>query len=418
MFLAQEFDAVDEGGPYISADRRRIHMPDTRSRVFGYLATAPVAAPGLRTDGEWVWPESLADQVRSHGAAPQEQLYEHMRARHFLLPDRLPANAIQEAARIARGAATPDPARTWKRTYLGGFEDRDTPPVTLLRVVRQPEGAIAEYAYFRDGWDVSHFLQAKSPRASQALRHQEFGEISDREAAMLVDEKCESAHRELMAAAKESEESGGSLRVARVFDGQSPAGVPWFSPGRLRIPEVTRRERLAAYLSAGRLVVRATGRMVDPVDPSLGPVVPLNYRTDGIWVWQEALAYYVRTRGAAPELEFLCHIEERGMKPPVVVPDDAVAPAAALVLAGSPPMRARAPLTYYGDERHGLVRAREDSVFDAELLRSDLRWALTNELWEQRYQGEDHGYQAITEEEAVRRVDARWATGAARPPIN
>ena len=80
MFLAQEFDAVDEAGPFVSPARERIVAPDLHSRLVGYLGTAPVAAPGFRTDGAWVWPEALVDHLRRCGAAPQRQLLEHVRA--------------------------------------------------------------------------------------------------------------------------------------------------------------------------------------------------------------------------------------------------------------------------------------------------------------------------------------------------
>jgi hypothetical protein len=164
--------------------------------------------------------------------------------------------------------------------------------------------------------------------------------------------------------------------------------------------------------------VRATGNMVDPLDPDRGPVVPLSYRTDGTWVWQEALAYYMRARGAAPELEFLCHIEERGYLAPGSVPDDTAAAAAALTRAGPPPRPRRPPMTYYRDSGGVIARARGGSVFEADVFRIDLRWGFTDELWKQRYQGSDYEYGEISDEQAVRHVDARWASGSAVPPLD
>src|SRR5262249_61380543 len=103
MFLAQEFDATADGEPYLSPQRTRVNAPDLRARMVGYLATAPEAAPGIRTDGVWVGPEALAEQVRVQGARPQEQLFQHMRERGLLLPEQRSVHAPAEAAPGAAG---------------------------------------------------------------------------------------------------------------------------------------------------------------------------------------------------------------------------------------------------------------------------------------------------------------------------
>jgi hypothetical protein len=68
------------------------------------------------------------------------------------------------------------------------------------------------------------------------------------------------------------------------------------------------------------MVVRTTGRDVDRIDPARGQVVPLSFRTDGHWVWSDALGYYVAEHGIAPELEFLRHIAARDYQ--AEVPDE------------------------------------------------------------------------------------------------
>jgi hypothetical protein len=40
-------------------------------------------------------------------------------------------------------------------------------------------------------------------------------------------------------------------------------------------------------------------------------VVPMNFRTDGHWVWADAVAYYLRTYGLAPGADLLEHIRAR-----------------------------------------------------------------------------------------------------------
>jgi hypothetical protein len=129
--------------------------------VVGYLATAPVAAPGFRTDGEWVWPESLADHARSLGAAPQEQLFEHMRQRWFLLPDAISPTQLASAAAASAGPAVADPAPAWDWVHLGGYLSPTAPPDVLLRIRSREDGSLAESRFQPTGWDTSHTLQAQ-----------------------------------------------------------------------------------------------------------------------------------------------------------------------------------------------------------------------------------------------------------------
>jgi hypothetical protein len=416
VFLAQEFDAVEDGQPYISVNRRRIFTPDTRSRMYGYLATAPVAAPGFRTDGVWVWPERLAEHARTHGVAPQEQLYQHMRERYFLLPDDVPEDALWDAAVACTGPATLDPPPRYEWTYSASYPDPDSPARYLHRTSVESDGSTKEYQSYGDKW----YKSFRGEGGQRGIAEVEPTPISDREAAEVSNQLSDRLHARLLDQARESTPTDGLLRMARVFDGQSPSGAPWFSPGRLRLPEAVRRQRIAAYLTRGRLVVRAAGLAVDPLSESDQPVVPLNYRTDGTWVWQEALAHYLLTRGAAPELEFLCHIEERGLVPAADIPDEVASAAAALATAPATSPPERIPMAYYGEPR-GLVvcRARRNEYFDADVYRMDRRWAHTDDLAERFLRGSSStDYEPITEAEAVQVIDARWATDDAQPPLD
>jgi hypothetical protein len=416
--LAQEHDAIEDGVPFISANRRRLVAPDTRSRVVGYLATAPTAAPGFRTDGEWVWPEALAAHARSRGAAPQEQLFEHMRQRSFLIPDHVPATLLERAAGAIHGPAVPDPRPDWDWIHLGGYADQSGPADVLLRIRSREDGSVAESSYTAAGWSASQSLRSQQ---TKRLDRRQYVEISGREAAALNDRLCISAHAARLTRARESEPVVGTPRFARVFDGESPAGTPWFSPHRQRIPEPDRRERIAAYLSGGRLVVRATGRMPDPMDPEGGSGLPLSYRTDGVWVWQESLAHYVLTRGVAPELEFLCHLEERGHRLPDSVAPEVVPIAGAVVKSGPPPRLPRPQLSYFWLPSGTIARSRGREPGGTETLREDLRWnpASVDQVWDQaRLREVAPLHRAISEEEAVNFIDARWAAGVAVPPLD
>jgi hypothetical protein len=82
------------------ADRAaRLSTPDTQARVVGYLATAPVAAPGFHTDGVFVWPHALAAAARDE-LAPPNDFYVHMRQSSFLLPDTVSPSALARAAAL------------------------------------------------------------------------------------------------------------------------------------------------------------------------------------------------------------------------------------------------------------------------------------------------------------------------------
>ncbi|WP_051274888.1 hypothetical protein [Cellulomonas sp. URHD0024] len=59
------------------------------------------------------------------------------------------------------------------------------------------------------------------------------------------------------------------------------------------------REAVAAYLEAGAVLVATSERADDVLDPTRQAVSPINRLTDGVYVWSQDLAYYVRTYGAA-----------------------------------------------------------------------------------------------------------------------
>ncbi|MGH3830138.1 MAG: hypothetical protein ACRDRS_06730 [Pseudonocardiaceae bacterium] len=101
------------------------------------------------------------------------------------------------------------------------------------------------------------------------------------------------------------------IQLARLYDGVDSSGNPFFSPTRDRIEDPEERARVARFLDSGKVIRRTTGRDVDRIDPSCGRVVPMSSHTDGTWIWNSALRYYVTTHGVAPEPEFLAHIARR-----------------------------------------------------------------------------------------------------------
>jgi hypothetical protein len=210
------------------------------------------------------------------------------------------------------------------------------------------------------------------------------------------------------------------LRSAAVFDAQDEAGRWCFSADRRRVVGSGERAALARYLESAPLVLRASGLEVDPRDPQAGPVLPLSYRTDGVWVWQEASAYYLRSRGAAPDEELVRHAASVGFVVPQSVPDDVLAHAEELVMSADPPQPVwgRRHATYFasvspGYPPHapgGLLRQWFDHRGHRidESLRRDMRWKHTPAFLVNARNGE-HDYEEIPAMLAAQIADRWWA---------
>ncbi|MCM3924115.1 hypothetical protein ND748_20885 [Frankia sp. AiPs1] len=106
-----------------------------------------------------------------------------------------------------------------------------------------------------------------------------------------------------------SREPALGVSVARVFDAADPATGPRFAPDRPRITNAAVRARLLGYLDNGVALFGGSSSMPDLLDPARGEVVPGTFRTDGRWVWTDAVGYYLHEYGIAPEQEFRWHLE-------------------------------------------------------------------------------------------------------------
>jgi hypothetical protein len=91
-----------------------------------------------------------------------------------------------------------------------------------------------------------------------------------------------------------------------------------FDPDHPRLVDPEQREALLARLSGGVVVPGTDGSDVDVVRPERGRVVPWTYRTDGRWVWPEAVAYYLAEYGLAPEPELSIHLLATAAAPSAV----------------------------------------------------------------------------------------------------
>jgi hypothetical protein len=119
------------------------------------------------------------------------------------------------------------------------------------------------------------------------------------------------------------------LRTPRVYDGLDDAGRPVVRRQPLADAE---REQVLQYLEAAPVVLAARSYDKDAFAPNEPPAVPLNFRTDGTWVWPGAVTYYLRTHQVPPDPELLAHIRGRRFTLPEV--DDETKDLAVAVITG------------------------------------------------------------------------------------
>ncbi|GAA1991480.1 hypothetical protein [Amycolatopsis minnesotensis] len=105
------------------------------------------------------------------------------------------------------------------------------------------------------------------------------------------------------------------LFVARVFDRIDPDRGPLFDDDHARISDPGERARVLVYLRAGEPLMSTDAALVDVVEPRRGQVVPTSYRTDGVWLWPDAVTYYLEQYGLAPDEGLLEHIRTAGQVP-------------------------------------------------------------------------------------------------------
>jgi hypothetical protein len=97
--------------------------------------------------------------------------------------------------------------------------------------------------------------------------------------------------------------------TARVFD-TADADGPRFTPDRPRIEDPDLRSDLLDLLDRGEVLLWVDTPMADLLDPDRGAVVPLHFRTDGRWIWTEAVGYYLAEHGVEPDPELLRHLRD------------------------------------------------------------------------------------------------------------
>jgi hypothetical protein len=108
-----------------------------------------------------------------------------------------------------------------------------------------------------------------------------------------------------------SRETAPEVRMARLFDEVHPSRGPLFSAEHELVGDAEERARLVDYLRAGETLLVTAARMDDVVDDDAGYVVPVDFRTDGTWLWTDATTYYLETHHLLPDPELVEHIRSR-----------------------------------------------------------------------------------------------------------
>jgi hypothetical protein len=100
-----------------------------------------------------------------------------------------------------------------------------------------------------------------------------------------------------------------------VFDSIDARHGPQFAADHPRL-SADERVAVARYLYSADAVLRTTATMPDVMAPCGRKMVPLSYRTDGSFIWSEAVAYYADRYGLAPFSPLLEAIRRAGYRPP------------------------------------------------------------------------------------------------------
>ncbi len=90
------------------------------------------------------------------------------------------------------------------------------------------------------------------------------------------------------------------IQIASIFDGFDPQNGPSFGNDHARMDDPQEARRVIDYLNAGQSLLGTTSATDDAVDPSRRDVVPMNVRTDGVWIWTDATTYYLDRHNLMP----------------------------------------------------------------------------------------------------------------------
>ena len=108
------------------------------------------------------------------------------------------------------------------------------------------------------------------------------------------------------------------IQIASIFDGFDPQAGPSTGKDRALIDDPEECRRVVGYLNAGQSLLVTTSAMDDVVDRWRRGVVPMNVRTDGVWIWTDATTYYLERYNLRPDRGLLRHIRAADYRMPEV----------------------------------------------------------------------------------------------------
>jgi hypothetical protein len=148
----------------------------------------------------------------------------------------------------------------------------------------------------------------------------------------------------------------------RLFAGITSDGIPDVT-GRERITDPAERRQLLNYLNNGTLVVDSDVYGRDLLEPTRHYAVRARERTDGTWIWPEAVQFYLRWHGLAPDPDLHRHIVANNYTLPAV-PENVARAANAAAREWS---RFAQELELDWLEERGLVHTGDETRFSPEL---------------------------------------------------
>jgi len=150
------------------------------------------------------------------------------------------------------------------------------------------------------------------------------------------------------------------IQIASIFDEVDPQTGPSFTDAHERMDDPEEARRVIDYLNAGQALLVTTAAMDDVIDRSRRNVVPMNFRTDGTWIWTDTTTYYLERHNLAPDPELLGHIRAADYRMPEV---DGVAVHRTMAVLQEPP-EDEPVWTYDGSSSGRAVATDEDGDED------------------------------------------------------
>ena len=105
------------------------------------------------------------------------------------------------------------------------------------------------------------------------------------------------------------------IQLAAIFDDVETG--PLFRPGHPVLDD-DESAKVVRYLLGGEPLLVTEELMDDVLDSGQAGCVPMSFRTDGTWIWNEASAYYAQRYGLQPHAGLVAHVRSNGYRPPPV----------------------------------------------------------------------------------------------------